>query len=175
MTTPSKSTNPQIYELHINDGQHSVAADGDEVLLDTLRNDLGLTGTKAVCEMGDCGACTVLLDDAAVYSCLVLTAECEGHRVETIEGMADGQELAPLQQAFVDCDALQCGFCTPGQIMSLEALRRSDRHPSSEAIERAVQGNLCRCGAYRHILEAARVALEATAPGEPDARDAADR
>ena len=106
----------------------------------------------------------MLLDDEAVYSCLVLTTECVGRRVETIEGVADGQRLDPLQQAFVDCDALQCGFCTPGQIMSLVALRRATDEPGDDEIERAVQGNLCRCGAYRHILDAARVGLGAGAP-----------
>jgi aerobic-type carbon monoxide dehydrogenase small subunit (CoxS/CutS family) len=133
----------------------SLAVDPDRTLVEALREDLDLTGTKASCEMGDCGSCTVLLDGQAVYSCLVLAAECEGRAVETIEGMADGQALDPLQSAFVSCDALQCGYCTPGQIMSLEGLRRRVAEPTVQDVEQAVTGNLCRCGAYRHILDAA--------------------
>ncbi len=156
---------PTLAVLDVNGERRPVAVEADEVLLQTLRHELGLTGTKAVCEMGDCGACTVLVDDVAVYSCLVLTAECQDRRVETIEGVADGQALDPLQQAFVDCDALQCGFCTPGQVMSLVALRRRTPDPSDADIEHAVQGNLCRCGAYRHILHAAQAGLRGDGAG----------
>lgn len=165
MPSPPPSTSAtRICHVEVNGEEHALAVEPDDTLLDTLRNGLGLTGTKAVCEMGDCGACTVLLDDRAVYSCLVLTAECEDHHIDTIEGLADGQDLHPIQQAFVDCDALQCGYCTPGQIMSLEGLRRSSAGPDSAGlgavdVERAVQGNLCRCGAYRHILRAGCQAL----------------
>lgn len=163
-SSPSSTSSARLCHLEINSEGHALAIEPDETLLDTLRHGLALTGTKAVCEMGDCGACTVLLDDQAVYSCLVLTAECEDHRVDTIEGLADGQDLNPIQQAFVDRDALQCGYCTPGQIMSLEGLRRSSagRDPAGigrDDVERAVQGNLCRCGAYRHILLAGCEAL----------------
>ena len=136
-----------------------VTVEAGDSLLNTVRDGLGLTGSKPACEVGTCGACTMLLDDSAVYSCLVLGAECDGRRVDTVEGLADGTELSALQRAFVDCDAMQCGFCTPGQLMSLEGLRRENDSPTSEDVERAVQGNLCRCGAYRHILEAAEVAL----------------
>lgn len=141
--------------LDVNGEHRTLAVEPDRTLVEALREDLALTGTKASCEMGDCGSCTVLLDGQAVYSCLVLAVECEGHRVETVEGLADGQELHPLQAAFVECDALQCGYCTPGQLMSLEALRRRVPEPTERDVERAVQGNLCRCGAYRHILQAA--------------------
>lgn len=157
--TSSSTTTHRVVHLDVNAISRSVAVEPDRTLLEVLREELGLTGTKAVCEMGDCGACTVLLDDRAVCSCLVLAVEVEGQRVETIEGVADGQTLSPVQQAFVDCDALQCGFCTPGQIMSLEGLSRADRSPSEADIEAAVLGNLCRCGAYRHILDAANRAL----------------
>lgn len=150
---------PVLTQLSVNDERHAVACRPDATLLDTLREDLGLTGTKAVCEMGDCGACTVLLDDRAVYSCLVLTAECGDRRIDTIEGVSTGQDLDPIQVAFVDHDAFQCGFCTPGQIMSLVALRRRSETPSRADIEAALAGNLCRCGAYRHILDAAGSAL----------------
>lgn len=150
---------PLLVRFVLNDEQRSLAVQPDATLLDTLRHDLGMTGTKEVCNMGNCGACTVLLDDQAVYSCLVLAAECDTQTVDTVEGLADGQEPSAIQQAFVDCDALQCGFCTPGQIMSLEGLRRAVESPDGDDIERAVQGNLCRCGAYRHILEAANQAL----------------
>ncbi len=138
--------------------RHATVEAGDS-LLTTVREGFGLTGAKPACEVGTCGACTVLLDDEAVYSCLVLGVECEGRRVDTVEGLDDHGELSPLQDAFIRCDALQCGFCTSGQLMSLEGLRRAEPEPTSEDIERAVQGNLCRCGAYRHILDAAEMAL----------------
>lgn len=156
---PTDDVRPVLTTLDVNGERHAAAHRPDSVFLDTLREELRLTGTKSVCEMGDCGACTVVVDDRAVYSCLILTAECDGRRIETIEGVADGPTLDPIQEAFIDHDALQCGFCTPGQIMSLVALRRAGEHPSEAEIERALSGNLCRCGAYRHILEAARSAL----------------
>ena len=143
----------------VNGRPRHVAVEAGDSLLSTLRDGVGLTGAKPACEVGTCGACTVLLDDEAVYSCLVLGVECEGRRVDTVEGLADGASLSSLQTAFVECDALQCGFCTPGQLMSLEGLRRRNPTPSTDDIERAIQGNLCRCGAYRHILEAAESAL----------------
>ena len=144
--------------LTVNGVEHQVWVEPRRVLLEAVRDDLGLTGTKQVCEMGNCGACTVILDEAAVYSCLVLAVECEGAAITTIEGLADGDGLDPVQQAFVDCDALQCGYCTPGQIMSLRALLDEAERPADEAIERALSGNLCRCGAYRNIVDAGRLA-----------------
>lgn len=134
-------------------------------LLGVLREELALTGAKSVCEMGDCGACTVDLDGQPVYSCLILAVECDGHRIRTVEGLAraggDGAEtLDPVQQAFVECDALQCGFCTPGQIMSLRTLLDANTTPSDEEIRRAISGNLCRCGAYEHIVQAGHRAVE---------------
>lgn len=149
----------RLVTVDVNGARRSLAVSAAAILLDTLRDDLTLTGTKEVCGMGNCGACTVLLEGDAVYSCLVLTAECDGASIETVESLADGDQLSSLQQAFVDCDALQCGFCTPGQLMSLEGLRRRTEAPTDREIEETVQGNLCRCGAYRHILEAARSAL----------------
>ena len=143
-----------------------------ETLLDVLRDRLDLTGTKSVCTMGNCGACTVTVDGRAVYGCLVLGVECDGAEIVTVEGVADGDELHPVQQAFVDRDAFQCGYCTSGQIMSLKAMldasERAGTSASEADVRRAVSGNLCRCGAYRHILEAGRQAAgldpESTSP-----------
>jgi aerobic-type carbon monoxide dehydrogenase small subunit (CoxS/CutS family) len=131
-------------------------------LLDTLRQSLGLTGSKRVCDEGTCGACTVIVDDRPVYACMTLAIACEGKRVETIEGLAgragdgarDGATLHPVQRAFIEADAFQCGFCTPGQIMSVVALLRSTPTPTEEDVRRAVAGNLCRCGAYPNIVSA---------------------
>lgn len=155
MPTPSPTDRAMLVDLEVNGEAAAVAIDPARTLVEVLREDLGLTGTKASCEMGDCGSCTVLLDGRSVYSCLVLAAECAGRSVETVEGLADGQTLHPLQAAFVACDALQCGYCTPGQLMSLEDLRRRVPDPTRTDVERAVQGNLCRCGAYQHIVRAA--------------------
>lgn len=165
--TVDESPSPlRALTLAVNGQPHPVAVEPRRVLLDVLRRDLGLTGTKEVCEMGNCGACTVLLDDEAVYSCLVLAVECEGHAIETVEGLARGQELSAVQEAFVACDALQCGYCTPGQILAMEgALRRRPDADEATLVE-AVTGNLCRCGAYRNIVDAAaRVAAGARAAG----------
>ncbi|MFP5322511.1 MAG: (2Fe-2S)-binding protein [Acidimicrobiia bacterium] len=159
MPTPSPTDQAVVVRIDVNGDGRALAVDPARTLVEVLREDLDLTGTKASCEMGDCGSCTVLVDGRAVYACLVLAVEVDGVPVETIEGLADGQRLHPLQEAFVACDALQCGYCTPGQIMSLEALRRRVPEPTADDVERAVQGNLCRCGAYRHILEAGCAAL----------------
>ena len=123
-------------------------------LLDALRGPLGLTGAKKVCDEGTCGACTVLVDGRAVYSCLTLAVTCVGRRVETIEGLDRRGALHSVQQAFIDHDAFQCGFCTPGQVLSLVALLREKATPSQEDVRRAVTGNLCRCGAYPNIVAA---------------------
>ena len=124
-------------------------------LLDALREDLGLMGAKKVCDEGTCGACTVILDGRPVYSCMTLAVACEGRAVETVEGLAHDGELDPVQQAFITEDAFQCGFCTPGQIMSVVALLRANGAPTHDDVMRAVAGNLCRCGAYPNIVSAA--------------------
>jgi len=129
-------------------------------LLDALRLDLGLTGAKKGCDMGNCGACTVLLDGEAVYSCLLLAADCVGRAVTTIEGLSTGGKLHRLQEAFIAADAFQCGFCTPGQVMALAALFERVARPSDAQIMRALSGNLCRCGAYQHIVRAAQLARD---------------
>jgi xanthine dehydrogenase YagT iron-sulfur-binding subunit len=153
----------QPVTLSVNGAPHTLALEPRHTLLDALRLDLELTGTKRVCDMGDCGACTVLVDGRAMYACLLLAVDCAGRQVTTIEGLAGagppgGQEsgLDPVQRAFVEADAFQCGFCTPGQIMSLRALLNERPAPTDDEIRRAVSGNLCRCGAYQNIVEAGR-------------------
>ncbi len=123
-------------------------------LLELLRGPLGLTGTKLVCNAGNCGACTVLVEDRPVYSCITLAVACQGKRVETIEGISKDGALHPVQEAFIDHDAYQCGFCTPGQVMSIVSLLRTTAKPTEDEMRRAVTGNLCRCGAYVNIVRA---------------------
>lgn len=125
-------------------------------LLHALREDLSLTGTKEGCGVGTCGACTVLLDGRPVLACLVLAVQAAGRTVETIETLSRAGRLAPIQEAFIRHDALQCGFCTPGQIMALEGLLRRTAHPSAETVRRALEGNVCRCGTQLRIQAAAR-------------------
>src|SRR5262252_2099687 len=125
-----------------------------KTLLEALREDFGLTGTKHGCELGECGACTVLLDGEPVLSCLSLALECQGRSVHTIEGVARGPELHPLQAAFADFGGSQCGYCTPGVIMSAKALLERNPDPSKEEIKAATAGNLCRCTGYQQIVEA---------------------
>lgn len=142
--------------LIVNGASHDVTPPAHETLLTTLRERLDLTGTKLVCGRGECGACTVLLDGRSVYSCLTLTAACSEQEITTIEGIGRDGTLHPMQAAFIEHDALQCGFCTPGQVLALKSLLLRDPHPDDDAIERALAGNLCRCGAYPKILAAAR-------------------
>ena len=125
-----------------------------KTLLEVLREELGLTGTKHGCELGECGACAVLIDGEPQLSCLVLALECEGRRIETVEGLARGAELHPLQAAFADLGAAQCGYCTPGILMTAKALLERERLPSRETIREAISGNLCRCTGYQQIFEA---------------------
>ena len=146
--------------LSVNGRTFSLSVEPRRTLLDALRNDLGLTGAKKGCDEGTCGACTVLLDGKPVYSCLLLAVECQEHEIETIEGLAKDGKLHPVQEAFVEHDALQCGFCTPGQILSVKALLDENPEPTEEDVKRAVSGNLCRCGAYPHIVEAALAAAK---------------
>ena len=129
-------------------------------LLYVLREKLGLTGTKAGCERGECGACTVLIDEVPRYACLTLAVEAQGTEIVTLEGLMHGERLGAVQQAFVEHDAFQCGYCTPGQIMSAEGLLRSNPAPNSDEIRWAMSGNLCRCGAYSHIHRAVGRAAE---------------
>jgi len=140
--------------LIVNGASHDVTVPGHETLLVTLRERLQLTGTKLVCGRGECGACTVLLDGRVAYSCLTLTAACANHTITTIEGVGREDALHPLQAAFVEHDALQCGFCTPGQILAGIALLSEHPHPTEDDVRRGMNGNLCRCGAYPKILRA---------------------
>ncbi|MEV5953346.1 (2Fe-2S)-binding protein [Streptomyces sp. NPDC051987] len=159
--------------LHVNGATQEVRTDVRATLLDALRDGLGLTGTKKGCDRGQCGACTVHIEGRRVLSCLTLAAAADGKQVTTIEGLADGERLHPVQQAFLDNDGFQCGFCTPGQIMSAvcvvdEGLARSDA-----SVRESMSGNICRCGAYDGILRAVRSAAETaaeqtTGPDEPD-------
>ncbi len=129
-----------------------------------LRDELGLTGTKVGCDRGECGACTVLVDGRTRYSCLTLALEAEGHEITTLEGLMSGEELGPVQRAFVEQDAFQCGYCTPGQILAVEGLLRENPDPTIEEVRLGVSGNLCRCGAYPNIFRAARRAAELKRP-----------
>src|SRR5205814_6397820 len=144
--------------LRVNGDAHALVLEPRRTLLDALRHDLALTGTKKVCDMGDCGACTVQVDGRAMYACLLLAVDCDGREIRTIEGLGHGDELDPVQQAFVQADGFQCGFCTPGQVMSLRALLDETPSPSEDEIRRAVSGNLCRCGAYQNIVKAGQLA-----------------
>lgn len=146
--------------LHINGTEYMLVLEPRRTLLDTLRNDLQLTGTKKVCDMGDCGDCTVLVDGHAMYACLLLAVDCQGRQITTIEGLTRDGQLDAIQQTFVQADAFQCGFCTPGQMMSLRALLNDTPAPSDDEILRAVSGNLCHCGAYLNILRAGRMAAD---------------
>jgi xanthine dehydrogenase YagT iron-sulfur-binding subunit len=142
--------------LSVNGAERTVTVDSRATLLDTLRDDLGLTGAKLGCDMGQCGACTVLVDGEAMYSCLLLAIEQEGRAITTIEGLSSAGELHPVQRAMIEQDALQCGFCTPGQALAMKALFDRTPHPTDEEIDRALAGNLCRCGAYVKLRAAAR-------------------
>ncbi|HEY7780166.1 MAG TPA: (2Fe-2S)-binding protein [Ktedonobacterales bacterium] len=142
--------------LTVNGARHELALEPRRTLLDTLREELKLTGAKPGCGMGACGACTVLLDGEAAYSCLLLAVECGGRAITTIEGLAHGDTLDPVQEAFIAHDALQCGFCTPGQVLALKSLLARNPHPTDAEIARGMSGNLCRCGTYPKILAAAR-------------------
>ncbi len=139
----------------MNGRQAHVHVPPHRTLLDALREELGLLGAKKVCDEGTCGACTVILDGRPVYSCLTLAVACDGRSVETIEGLARDGDLHPVQEAFIAEDAFQCGFCTPGQIMSVVALLRANGAPTHDDVLHAVTGNLCRCGAYPNIVSAA--------------------
>jgi xanthine dehydrogenase YagT iron-sulfur-binding subunit len=142
--------------LTVNGRAHRVAVEPQQTLLEVLREQLALTGTKPGCERGECGACTVLIDDRPRYACLTLAVEAEGHAIVTVEGLMRGEDLGLVQQAFVAEDAFQCGYCTPGQVMAVEGLLRQNPNPSLDEIREGMSGNLCRCGAYAHIFKAAR-------------------
>ena len=144
----------RLIELKVNGESYHVVVEPRRTLLEVLREQLGLTGTKEGCDTGACGTCTVLLDGKPVPSCLVLAVDAQGKDILTIEGMANGPELHPIQKAFVDCGATQCGFCTPGMILTAKALLERNPHPSRAEVREAISGNLCRCTGYVKIIEA---------------------
>jgi aerobic-type carbon monoxide dehydrogenase small subunit (CoxS/CutS family) len=140
--------------LKVNGEARTVTVEPRVTLLRALRNHLDLTGAKEICERGACGGCTVLLDGQPIASCLMLAADAEGHEVTTVEGLGSPERLSPLQAAFVECDALQCGFCTPGFVVAGTALLRSHPHPTLDEVKQGLAGNLCRCGTYPRVFEA---------------------
>lgn len=156
--SPSKPVGKVSISLIVNGEHTEVAFAPHKTLLEVLREDLGLTGTKHGCELGECGTCTVLMDGQPVLSCLVLGVACSGRSVNTVEGMADGPTLHPLQKAFADLGAAQCGYCTPGLLLTAEALLLDNPSPTRQAIKEALAGNLCRCTGYIKIYEAVELA-----------------
>ena len=149
---------PHRVTLTVNGTAHKILIEPRETLLYVLRERLGMTATKPGCERGECGACTVLIDGATRYACLTLAVEAEGHDVTTLEGLTKGEEPGTVQQAFMEEDAFQCGYCTPGQIVAAEGLLRARPDPTLEEIRTGMSGNLCRCGAYVHIFRAVKKA-----------------
>jgi xanthine dehydrogenase YagT iron-sulfur-binding subunit len=146
--------------LMINGRIHRLLVEPRWTLLFVLRERLAITGTKAGCERGECGSCTVLIDGQPRYACMTLAVEAEGTEITTVEGLLDGEELGIVQKAFVEEDAFQCGYCTPGQVMAAEGLLRINPSPSFEEIRSGMSGNLCRCGAYPHIVNAVTTAAK---------------
>ena len=144
----------RLIRLIVNDKDYEIAVRPNQTLADVIRNDIGLTGTKKGCEVGECGTCTVILDGKPVNSCLVLAVQANGKNVLTIEGLETDQGLHPIQQAFVDKGAIQCGFCTPGMILSAKSLLDQNPTPDEKEIRTAISGNLCRCTGYQKIVEA---------------------
>jgi aerobic-type carbon monoxide dehydrogenase small subunit (CoxS/CutS family) len=150
----------QLIRVTVNGEPHEVAVEPRRTLSDVLRHDLGYTGTHVGCEHGICGACTVLIDGAPTRSCLVFGVQADDCTIETVEGLADGDGLSPLQRAFSEHHGLQCGFCTPGFLMLATALLRENPRPSDEEIRDAMASNLCRCTGYQGILDAVRAAAD---------------
>ena len=148
----------QQIQFLVNGEPYEIVVQTNTLLVDVLRDTIGLTGTKKGCGEGDCGACTVLLDGEPILSCLTLAVSCQGRRIETIEGLAQKGILHPLQQAFIEKGAVQCGFCTPGMILSAKALLIRNPEPTQEEIKQGMAGNLCRCTGYKKIIEAVETA-----------------
>jgi len=144
----------QLITLRVNGESYEVAVDPQTILLDVLREKLGLNGAKKACDFGNCGSCTVLMDGKPVLSCLILAIDAQGKEILTVEGMAKNGQLHPLQRAFIDHGAIQCGFCTPGMLLSAKALLDENPQPTAEEVRQAISGNLCRCTGYHKIVEA---------------------
>jgi len=150
----------KLISLTVNSEPFEIAVEPNCTLADALREQLDFTGVKKGCGIGDCGACTVLMDGLPVFSCLVLAVEADGHDILTIEGVADGNNLHPIQTSFIELGAIQCGFCSPGMILNSYALLNRNPHPTEAEIRRAISGNLCRCTGYQKIVEAIQDAAE---------------
>lgn len=148
--------------LTVNNEEHELLIKPHRTLLEVLRNELDLTGAKEGCGQGVCGSCTVLMDGMPVRACLTLALEAEGREITTVEGLAEGEILDPLQQAFIDCGAVQCGFCSPGMLMSAKALLNKTPHPDENQIRKGLSGNICRCTGYAKIVEAVALAAGKT-------------
>ena len=155
----------QLVELRINGRTHELAIEPNKLLLDVLREDLDLTGSKRACDDSSCGACTVQIDGIPMLSCTLLAASCEGQEITTVEGVADGGGLAALQKAYGDFGGAQCGFCTPGFMMTVKWLLANNPDPSEEEIRNALSSNLCRCTGYSQMYQAIRAAIEAEQMG----------
>jgi 4-hydroxybenzoyl-CoA reductase gamma subunit len=153
----------QLLSLNVNGRSHEVAAPGSALLLEVLRDQLGLTGSKQGCDGGECGACTVLVDDEPRLACITLAASVSGKRIETIEGLSQSGRMSRLQQEFHEKLGTQCGFCTPGMVMAAEALLRREPNPSEAQIREALAGNICRCTGYIKIIESVQAAAEGRA------------
>lgn len=154
----------RVIELNVNGDAHELLVAPNLTLLEVLREKLGLMGTKRGCDLGVCGACTVLIDGEAYLSCLMLAVDATGKAITTIEGLAAGGDLHPLQKAFIDHGGLQCGFCTPGMILTADAILNEEEHPTEEVVKKKMAGNLCRCTGYKKILEAVMSVAEQSPP-----------
>jgi aerobic-type carbon monoxide dehydrogenase small subunit (CoxS/CutS family) len=152
-------------KLNVNGRDVTVQAEPRTTLANVLRNELDLTGTKIVCDRGSCGGCTVMADGKAVYSCMMLAADAVGKKIRTVEGLANGGDLDPVQAAFVEKDALMCGFCTPGFVVSVRSLLNTNKNPTLDDVKAACAGNICRCGTYPRVFAAARAAAERVRQG----------
>ena len=157
MTTAKKK---RIIELTVNEETYELAIECQEILLDVLRNNLGLTGTKEGCGTGECGSCTVLLEGEPILACLMLAVECENKKIETIEGQSINGDLTPVQEAFLEKGGVQCGFCTPGMVMASTDLLKRNPDPSKEDIKESLGGHLCRCTGYNKIMESVQHAVK---------------
>ena len=161
-----KKSHKQLIALQVNGNEYEIAVHANRTLFEVLREDLRLTGTKEGCDDGVCGTCTVLLDGVPVGSCLCLAVEAQGKEVTTIEGLAEGDQLHPLQRAFVDHGAIQCGYCSPGMILTAKALLDKNPAPTEPDIKLAISGNFCRCTGYNKIVKAIKIAGQTAAGGK---------
>ncbi len=156
----------KLTTLHINKTKYQLPLEGHETLLEVLRDQIGLTGTKSACSEAECGACTVLIDGQSVLSCITLACDVEGRDILTIEGLSQNEELHPVQQAFLEKGAVQCGFCIPGMILSSHALLSENPQPETEQIQKSIDGHICRCAGYHKMIDAVKYAGELIAKKE---------